>query len=89
MCMCPTSNFSVGFIKDGDHFREIIQTLWKAGVKFCMNTDNPSMLRTNLKKEIEYLRTYNCLTEEQIDQTIQWAFDCTFIPTEKGRNLYL
>lgn len=89
LCMCPTSNFSVGFIKDGDHFREVIQTLWKAGVKFCMNTDNPSMLRTNLKKEIEYLRTYECLTEDQIDQTIKWAFECTFIPTEPGKNLYL
>lgn len=89
MCLCPTSNFSVGFIKDGDHFREIIQTLWKAGVKFCMNTDNPSMLKTNLRKEIDLLRKHECLDEDQIDQTIRWAFECTFIPTEPGKNLYL
>ncbi len=89
MCMCPTSNFSVGFIKDGKHFKEVIQTLWKAGVKFCMNTDNPSMLKTNMPKEIDFLRKYECLDEDQIDQTIKWAFEATFIPTEPGKNLYL
>jgi len=89
MCLCPTSNLSVGFIKDGKHMQEVIQTLWKNDVKFCMNTDNPSMLRTNLAKEIDLLRKYECLDEDQINQTIQWAFDAAFVPTEKGKNLYL
>lgn len=89
MCLCPTSNLSVGFIRDGAHLKEIIQTLWKHGVKFCMNTDNPSMLRTNLTKEIDLLRTHGILTEEQIDQTIRWAFEASFITTTPGRNLYL
>ena len=89
MCLCPTSNLSVKFIRDGEHLREVIQTLWNNGVKFCLNTDNPSMLRTNLNKEIELMRTHNILTEEQIDQTMVWAREASFVPTETGRNLYI
>ena len=47
------------------------------------------MLRTNLTKEIDLLRVHHIFDEDQIDQIIRWAFECTFIPTEKGRNLYL
>lgn len=89
MCLCPTSNFSVGFIKDGKHLKEVLQTLWKHGVKFCMNTDNPSMLRTNLSKEIDLLRQHKIFDEKQIEQIIQWGFEATFITTEPGKNLYL
>jgi len=89
MCLCPTSNMSVGFIKNGAHLKEVLQTLWKHGVKFCINTDNPSMLRTNLTKELDLLRTHAIFNEEQIEQIIQWAFDATFIPTTIGKNLYL
>lgn len=89
MCLCPTSNMTVGFIKDGAHLKEVIQTLWKNGVKFCVNTDNPSMLKTNLRKEIDLLRQHAALTEDQIAQTIQWSFAASFVPTEPGKNLYL
>lgn len=89
MCLCPTSNLSVGFIKDGKHLKEVLRTLWDNGVKFSINTDNPSMLRTNLTKEFDLLRQHEIFTEEEIDQIIRWAFECTFIPTELGRNLYL
>ncbi len=89
MCLCPTSNMSVGFIRDGAHLKEVIQALWNGGVKFCVNTDNPSMLRTNMTKEIDLLRKHGCLTEEQILQTVRWAFEASFIPTQAGENLYL
>lgn len=89
LCLCPTSNLSVKFIKDMDHMKEIIQTLWKHEVKFCFNTDNPSMLRTNLSKEIGMMRTHGILDEQQIDQTVQWARDASFIPIHNETNLYL
>ena len=89
LCLCPTSSMSVGFIKDGRHLKEILRTLYDSGVKFCLNTDNPSMLKTNLSKEIELMRKYEILSESEIDQTIRWAFEATFIPTEPGKNLYL
>lgn len=89
MCLCPTSNLSVGFIKDGKHLKEVLRALWDNGVKFTINTDNPSMLRTNMSKEIDLLRKHDIFNEEEIDQIIRWGFECTFIPTEPGKNLYL
>lgn len=89
MCLCPTSNLSVKFIRDMDHMREVIQTLYKNGVKFCMNTDNPSMLRTNLAKEIAIMRDNNILTEDEITQTLTWAREAAFVDTKKETNLYL
>ena len=89
LCICPTSNMRVEFIKGPVHLKEVLRTLYDNGVKFCINTDNPAMLKTNLTKEIEYLRTHEILTESEIDQTVRWAFEATFIPTEPGKNLYL
>ncbi len=90
LCICPTSNLSVGFVKDLVHLKEIVQTLWKNTVKFCINTDNPAMLKTSLSKEIKLLEDNNILTSEQIDQTVRWAFEATFINLpNKDENLYL
>lgn len=89
LCICPTSNMSVGLIKNPAHLKEIIRTLYDNGVKFCLNTDNPSMLRTTLVKEINLMREYEILSEKEIDQVIQWGFDASFIPTVPGKNLYL
>jgi adenosine deaminase len=89
LCLCPTSNLSVKFIKDMDHMKEVVQTLWKHEVKFCFNTDNPSMLRTNLKKEMGMMLEHEILTQEQLDQTNVWAFEASFISNTKDKNLYL
>ncbi len=89
LCLCPTSNLSVKFITGMDHMKEVVQTLWENEVKFCFNTDNPSMLRTTLNKEIDMMRKHGILTEDQIDQTLAWAREASFIPTQPGRNLYL
>jgi adenosine deaminase len=89
LSLCPTSNLSVKFIRDMDHMKEVIHALWNTGVKFCFNTDNPSMLRTNLAKEIGMMRDHGILTEEQIDQTVAWAFEASFIDRTTKGNLYL
>lgn len=89
MCLCPTSNMSLKFIKDGAHMKEVITTLWDNGVKFCMNTDNPSMLRTNLAKEIQMMRDFDILDEKQIAQTLKWAREASFIDLKRETNLYL
>jgi adenosine deaminase len=89
LCLAPTSNMSVGFVKDLAHLEEILRTLMDNGVKFCINTDNPSMLRTNLTKELELVRQSGALTETEISQVIRWGFEASFVPTEAGKNLYL
>ncbi len=89
LCLCPTSNMKVGFIKDGPHLKEVLRSLYDNGVKFCVNTDNPAMLRTNMSKELDLVRESGALSLEEIQQTIRWAFEATFVPTEVGKNLYL
>ncbi len=89
LCLCPTSNMSLGFVRDFPHLKEVVRTLYDNDVKFCFNTDNPSMLRTNLGKEIDLLRKHGILSEEEIERVIQWGFEATFIPTAPGKNLYL
>lgn len=90
LCLCPSSNLSVGFVKDITHLKKIIQTFCKNSVKFCFNTDNPAMLRTSLIKEIELIKNNNILDDKQIKQTISWAFEASFINLKKdNENLYL
>ena len=90
LCLCPTSNLSVGFIKDIADLKRVIRTLYDNGVKFCVNTDNPAMLKTSLKKEIQLIRDNEILNDDEINQTIKWAFEASFInlPSING-NLYL
>lgn len=89
MCLCPTSSLVLKFIRDTEHLGEILKTLWANDVRFCFNTDNPSMLKTNVAKEIALARDNGILTEDQIDQTLAWARESSFVPTEIGKNLYL
>lgn len=89
LCLCPTSNMKLNFIKNIEHLKEILRVFIKNNVKFCLNTDNPSMLRTNLIKEFDIMRNNEILSEKEIEQVIQWGFDATFIPNEVKKNLYL
>ncbi|TSC80641.1 MAG: adenosine deaminase [Candidatus Peregrinibacteria bacterium Gr01-1014_25] len=89
LCLCPTSSLVLKFIKDTAHLKTILRTLIDSGVKFCVNTDNPSMLKTNLAKEIGLVRDAGILSEDEIDQTLAWAREASFIPTQPGKNLYL
>ncbi len=47
------------------------------------------MLRTNMRKEVQLMRDHGILSEEEIDRTMDWAREATFIPTAPGKNLYL
>lgn len=89
LCICPSSNLSVKFIRNAAHLKEVVQALWGGGVKFCFNTDNPSMLRTNLPKELALVRESGALDDAQLQQTVQWAFEAAFVDTKRESNLYL
>lgn len=89
LCICPTSNTRIGFVKGWSHYKKILNTLFDNGVKFCVNTDNPAMHQKGLRAEIQQLLDNDVLDEKQLKQAVQWGFDASFIPTEKGRNLYL
>lgn len=90
--VCPLGNLVTNAIADLDEMKFILQTLWDNGVKFCINTDWPETIRNGrLMQQITFLKEKEILSQEQIDQTIKWAFEATFIPLDemKDENLYL
>lgn len=89
--VCPLSNVMLKAVKDHEEMKFILQTLYKNGVKFTINTDWPEMIKNaHLHKQFEYIREHNMLTDEQINQTIDWAFEASFINLKNSdENLYL
>jgi adenosine deaminase len=89
LCIAPTSNLRLKLAEDLKEYKKILRSFLDNGVKFCINTDNPSMLGTNLIKEIKLLEENDILTKKELDQTVRWAFEATFIPLKNNGNLYL
>ncbi len=89
--VCPLSNLMTKAVKDNEEMKFIMQTFFKNGVKFTINTDWPEMIRdAHLFKQYEYLEKNNILTKKQIEQTIRWSLQYTFINLKnKHGNLYL
>jgi adenosine deaminase len=79
--LCPTSNLHTKAVASLDEFEDIVKTFWDRGVKFTINTDGPYLLDTDMKHEIQLLERNNILTAEQIDQTLAWAKQYSFIPS--------
>ena len=48
-------------------------------MKFTINTDGPYLLDTNMRSEVRMLREAKVLSEEQLEQTLDWAREATFI----------
>lgn len=89
LCLCPSSNLRVKFVNDLAHLGEIVAALWRHEVRFCINTDNPAMLRTNLAREMGLVRDSGALNDEQLDQTVRWAVEASFVDRTTDSNLYL
>jgi len=76
---CPTSNLKNNIVKDMKEMKNIYSNLKKYKVKFTINTDGPEMYCTNIFKEQELLRKAGILTQKEIDQCTEWAFEASFI----------
>lgn len=79
--LCPTSNLQTRAIEDLKAFKHMVQLFWDRGVKFTINTDGPYLLDTDMRTEIELLEKNKVLTSDQIDQTLAWARQYSFIPS--------
>jgi adenosine deaminase len=77
--LCPTSNLHTKAVSGLDEFRHIVKTLWDRRVKFTINTDGPYLLDTDMKHEIELVEANGILTSQQVDQTLAWARQYSFI----------
>lgn len=88
--ICPLSNIMTKAVKDWSEIKHILQTLWENGVKFCINTDWPEIIKdAHLAKQIDFIAKNNILTQPQLDQTIKWGFEASFVNQHKKSNLYL
>ncbi|MCP3101256.1 adenosine deaminase [Myxococcus sp. K15C18031901] len=77
--LCPTSNLHTKAVEGVEELRHIIRTFWDRKVKFTINTDGPYLLETDMRREIELIESNGILTPEQVDQTLAWARQASFI----------
>ncbi|MBI3185809.1 MAG: adenosine deaminase [Myxococcales bacterium] len=78
--ICPTSNLQTRAVDGIAELKHIIRTLWDRGVKLSLNTDGPYLLDTDMTREVELVEKNGILTPEQVDQTLAWARQYSFIP---------
>jgi adenosine deaminase len=79
--LCPTSNLQTKAVKDIEEFKHIVKTFWDRGVKITINTDGPYLLDTDMRTEVELVEKHGILTPAQVDQTLAWAREFSFIPS--------
>jgi adenosine deaminase len=78
--LCPTSNLHTKAVENLAEFKHIVKTFWDRGVKITINTDGPYLLDTDMRTEVELVEKNGILTSEQVDQTMAWARQYSFIP---------
>lgn len=87
--VCPISNIANSNVSGVDELRYIFDQFIENGVKFCINSDWPAMIKeANLRRQLEFLRKHKLLTEEQIIQCNKTAFEASFV-RGKGITPYL
>ena len=74
--MCPISNLQTRAAKSPDHYplREFLD----AGLKVTLNTDNRTVSRTSITREMEFARKYCGVTDEELLRLEQNAADLAF-----------
>lgn len=78
--LCPTSNLHTKAVEGIREFAHIVRTFWDRGVKITLNTDGPYLLDTDMRREIDLIERHEILTPSQVDQTLAWARQYSFIP---------
>jgi adenosine deaminase len=77
--VCPTSNLNTGVVKGVADMKRVFRILSEDGVRFTLNTDGPEMLKTNLRREMEFLVKNQILDVNQVLEANRSAFDASFV----------
>lgn len=77
--ICPTSNLHTKAVDGVAELTHIIRTFWDRGVKITINTDGPYLLDTDMRREVELIERNGILTSEQVDQTLAWSRQYSFL----------
>lgn len=74
--MCPISNLQTKAVSDVNEYpmREFLDN----GILVTINTDNRTVSQTTLEKELEFVKTYGKITEEDIQKMEQNAIEIAF-----------
>ena len=77
--ICPTSNLHTGVVKDLGELKRIFRALEEYGIRYTINTDGPEMLKTNLRREIDFLLRHGVMGEKDVLRSNRVAFDSSFV----------
>ncbi len=77
--ICPSSNLATRAVASLEELGSVLRRFWEHGVRFTINTDGPYLLDTNMRSEVRMLREAGLLSDEQLDQTLRWAREATFV----------
>ena len=80
--ICPSSNLATRAVGSLEELGVILGRFWERGVRFTVNTDGPYLLDTNMRSEVRMLREAGILSEEQLDETLRWAREATFVEAD-------
>ena len=85
--ICPTSNLHTSTVKD--YASHPIKSLADAGVKFCLNTDDPGISAIDIAHEYDVAAPAVGLTPEQVHQSQLDGLDMAFLGEEEKSDLQL
>ncbi|MBP2548393.1 adenosine deaminase [Neorhizobium galegae] len=78
--VCPGSNIALSVYPDFDSHP--LRKLFEAGVRVCINSDDPPFFRTSLKREYEIARGVMGFSEAEINRMTRTALECAFVDEE-------
>jgi len=81
--ICPSSNLAIKIVDSWDEIKEIINILKENKILFTINSDCPTLINTNIKKEFQRLLDHKILTEEDIVEVKKIAEKASFINLKK------
>lgn len=85
--ICPSVNLITGSIKHLREIADLIRLLTAEGIPFCINTDNPYIIQTNLRQEYELVAKALGDDAHLLDQSHHHAAHHTFLKGVKlGRS---
>jgi adenosine deaminase len=83
--VCPGSNIALSVYPDFDSHP--LRKLVDAGVRVCINSDDPPFFRTSLKREYEIAREVMGFSDTEINRMTRTALECAFVDEETRAKL--
>jgi adenosine deaminase len=77
--VCPTVNLITGSIKSLAEIAELVRLCVKEEIPFCINTDNPYLVRTNLQREFDIIATELGPDRKILNISREYALQHTFL----------